>query len=97
MLEGLRQAYLVGMIIEEKLAIGNVVIRIITVRPADQLISYFQENKYRYSNVNATSEVGPVNILFTVIKRQNLKTTIETIKKFNPRAFYTVEGVKESE
>ena len=91
---GFASGIFVGMLIEEKLAIGNVVVRIITVRPADELIQYFSENKYRYSSINAVSEEGPVNVLFTVIKRQNLKNTIETIKEFNPRAFYTVEGVK---
>jgi uncharacterized protein YebE (UPF0316 family) len=91
---GFASGVFVGMILEEKLAIGNLVIRIITVRPANQLIAYFDEHSYRYSNVNAVSKEGPVNILFTVIKRGDLKKTIETIKKFNPRAFYTVEGVK---
>lgn len=91
---GFASGILVGMLIEEKLAIGRVVVRVITRKPAKELIKYFTENRYRYSNVDAYSEDGPVNILFTVIKRENLKATIHAIKRYNPLAFYTVEGVK---
>jgi len=82
------------MLIEEKLAIGRVVIRIITQKPADELIDFLKIKNFRYANVDAISEQGKVNILFTVIKRENLSSTIGMIKQFNPNAFYTVEGVK---
>lgn len=91
---GFASGILVGMLIEEKLAIGRVVVRIITRKPADDLVRYFSEQNYRYSSVDAISDEGEVNILFTVIRREDLKTTIEAIKSFNPQAFYTVEGVK---
>lgn len=82
------------MLIEEKLAIGSVVIRVITRKPDKELIDYLSERKYRYTNVDADSDEGKVNVLFTVVKRDNLKEMTMTIKKFNPNAFYTVEGVK---
>lgn len=91
---GFASGILVGMLIEEKLAIGRVVIRIITQMPADELIAYLKEKKFRYASVDAVSEEGKVNILFTVIKREDLPSTLTTVKRFNPNAFYTVEGVK---
>ncbi len=91
---GFASGILVGMLIEEKLAIGRVVVRVITRQPAEELIKYFEKNSYRYSSVDAISDEGEVNILFTVIKREDLKTTVQEIKRFNPKAFYTVEGVK---
>ena len=91
---GFASGIFVGMMIEEKLAIGKVVVRVITQQPADALIDYLTKSGYRYSNVDALSEEGDVNILFTVIRRENLSQTIDIIKQFNPGAFYTVEGVK---
>ena len=91
---GFASGILVGMLIEEKLAIGRVVVRVITRQPAEELIKYFEKNSYRYSSVDAISDEGEVNILFTVIKREDLKSTVQEIKRFNPKAFYTVEGVK---
>jgi uncharacterized protein YebE (UPF0316 family) len=91
---GFGMGVLVGMLIEEKLAIGKVVIRVITQKPDDNLIDYLSEKGMRYSNVKADSNNGRVNILFTVVNRDNLKTTLNTIRRFNPQAYYTVEGVK---
>jgi uncharacterized protein YebE (UPF0316 family) len=84
----------VGMFIEEKLALGRVVVRVITGRPADQLIAYLKSNNFRYSNIDATGNDGKVNIIFTVVKREVLSTLIPTIKSYNPKAFFTIEGVK---
>lgn len=91
---GFASGIYVGMMIEEKLAIGRVVVRIITTFSAEDLVAYLKRNGYRFSNVPATSEEGEVNIIFTVIKREDLSETIAVIKEHNPRAFYTVEGVK---
>ncbi len=92
---GFASGIYVGMLIEEKLAIGRVVVRAITRKPADELIQFLTANGYRYSNVDAMSDDGEVNVLFTVVKREKLKETIEAIKRYNPQAFYTVEGVKQ--
>lgn len=91
---GFASGIFVGMLIEEKLAIGRVVIRVITRVPAAQLIEHLTENGYRYWSLDAQSDEGKVNVLFTVVKREALKDTIELIKRYNPQAFYTVEGVK---
>ena len=84
----------VGILIEEKLALGNVLVRVITKKDAKELIVYLKQTKHQFTNVTAEGQFGAVNILFTVIKRQQLKPTLEAIKRFNPKAFYTVEQVK---
>lgn len=84
----------VGMYIEEKLAIGRVVVRIITKNTASELIEFFKENEYGFSNLDAEGRTGKVNVLFTVVKRDRLKELIPKIHNYNPHAFYTIESVK---
>lgn len=84
----------VGMLIEDRLAIGRVVVRVIEPSINTDLIEFLDTNGYRYSNISGLSKEGDVNILFTVIKREKLKATIGIIKKYNPNAYYTVEGIK---
>ncbi|MEQ9467569.1 MAG: DUF2179 domain-containing protein [Ekhidna sp.] len=91
---GYAMGIFVGMMIEERLAIGNVVVRVITAKPADGLIEFFKEKNRRFTSLAGESGDGPVNVLFTVIKREKLGETLEAIKKYNPQALYTVEGVK---
>ena len=84
----------VGMWIEEKLALGSVVVRVITAKPAHELVEYLKEKKYRFSSIDAHGNEGKVNIVFTVVKREVLGELIPTIKEYNPKAFFTIEGVK---
>lgn len=91
---GFASGIFVGMLIEEKLAIGRVVVRVITSKPANELIDHLTSSGFRYWSLDADSDEGKVNVLFTVVKRDALKETIALIKQYNPNAFYTVEGVK---
>jgi uncharacterized protein YebE (UPF0316 family) len=84
----------IGMILEEKIAVGRAVVRIITRTDIDDLIDYLSKHHYRYSIVRGKSNEGRVNILFTVVRRKKLKNLIAIIKLYAPTAFYTIEGVK---
>mgnify|MGYP001072843122 CR=1 FL=1 len=91
---GFSAGTLIGMLIEEKLALGNVLIRVITRVEAIELITHLKDNRYNFTNIKADGESGPVNILFSVTKRERLPDALNAIKKYNPRAFYTIENVK---
>ncbi len=84
----------VGMYIEEKIAMGRMIVRIITRTPTNELIEWLHENGYRFNTVTAEDNDGNTNILFTVVKRANLDMLLSAIRYFQPEAFYTVEGVK---
>lgn len=84
----------VGMLVEERLAIGRVVVRVITRKPAQELLDYFRDHAIRFSNIDAEGNQGKVNIIFTVVKRDMLPSILHQIKTYNPKAFYTIETVK---
>lgn len=85
----------VGMYIEEKLAIGKVVLRLITKEPVHEFLNFLHESNYRYSILDAQGKTGKVNVVFLVVKRDNLKTLTEAVNLYHPNAFYTIEGVKQ--
>ena len=84
----------IGMVVEEKLSIGNVIIRIIPKKDTSLLIAYLRENNYGVTSVEAEGAKGKVNIIFTIIMRKDVEHVISIINKFNPNAFYTIEEVK---
>jgi uncharacterized protein YebE (UPF0316 family) len=84
----------IGLIIEEKLAFGKVLVRIITKKPATELLHFLEEHNFYFTNVPAEGRYGKVNVLFSVMNRDRLQTIFEGIKTYNPNAFYTVEAVK---
>lgn len=84
----------VGMTIEEKLALGRVLVRVITPAPMPGLIDFMKEKEHRFTTVGAEGRYGKVTLLFTVLKREDLRDFINKVKACNEKAFYTIESVK---
>jgi uncharacterized protein YebE (UPF0316 family) len=84
----------IGLSIEERLALGQVVIRTITAQPAVALIERLREEGYRLTVVDAQGARGPVNLLFLVVSRKKKDDVIKLITEFNPKAFYSIEDVR---
>ncbi len=90
---GFAAGIFVGMIIEEKIAYGKVIVRIITRKDVSLLLQYLDENNMRYTHVNAEGPDGHENLVFTVLQRELLEALLEKLKEILPTAFYTVEKV----
>jgi len=84
----------VGIIIEHKIALGMVVLRVITRHEATKLIDFFKKSDYGITILEANDGFEPVSVIFTIIKRSNLPVIVTNIKKYNPGAFYSVEDVR---
>jgi uncharacterized protein YebE (UPF0316 family) len=90
---GFASGIFVGMIIEERIAYGKVIVRIITRKEVSILIQYLNENQFRYTKVDAQGPDGPENLVFTVLERERLEAMLYKLKDILPTAFYTVEKV----
>lgn len=84
----------VGMRIEERLAYGKVVVRLITQDPLPPILAYLQQRQWRYSIVEAQSMRGREQLLFSVIKREDLPKLLDQFSRHYPNGFYTIESVK---
>jgi uncharacterized protein YebE (UPF0316 family) len=84
----------VGMIIEEKIAYGKVIVRIITRKDVTQLIQYLNTQHFRFTKVNAEGPDGNETLVFTVLERERLDDLLNKLKELIPTAFYTIEKVK---
>jgi uncharacterized protein YebE (UPF0316 family) len=90
---GFASGILVGMLIEERIAYGKVIVRIITRKEVESLLSYLTTQHHRYTHVNAQGPDGHENLVFTVLEREHLEHLLGTLKDILPTAFYTVEKV----
>lgn len=84
----------VGMTIERRLSLGNLLIRVIVPHAAADLIVYLIAHNYRVTHVDGDGALGPVKVIFTIVRRNELKDVLGIIKRFDPEAFYTVEDVR---
>ena len=84
----------VGIVVEEKLALGVELIRIITQKDATSLIKTLADQGYGITHMTANGNKGEVGIIYSVIKRSDLKKFVEFMRKYNPKAFYTIEDIR---
>ena len=92
---GFAVGVVVGVFVEEKLAMGTILIRIITRKEANELIDYLKESNYRITYFRAKSNKNEnTNIIYLIANRTDINFLIKKIKELNPNAFYTVEDIK---
>lgn len=91
---GFASGIFVGMLMEERIAYGKVIVRIITRKEVLELIQFLNVNGFRYTKVIAEGPDGHENLVFTVLQRERLDDLLGKLKEILPTAFYTIEKVK---
>ena len=91
---GFATGNLVGMIIEEKLAMGIQMIRVFANERGIELVQLLNSNGYGATSVEAHGARERVYLVYTIVQRNELENVTGLINTFNPKAFYTIEDVK---
>jgi uncharacterized protein YebE (UPF0316 family) len=83
----------VGICIAEKLSLGVVLIRVVTKIDALPLVEHLKSKNYGVTSIDGHGTSGEVKVVFTIVHRREVPSVVDSIKKFNPNAFYAVEEV----
>jgi uncharacterized protein YebE (UPF0316 family) len=84
----------VGMIIEEKLAMGVQMIRVFTNEKGMDLVKNLNSGGFGATAIEASGAKEKVCLIYTIVNRSELEKVLEIINEFNPRAFFTIEDIK---
>jgi uncharacterized protein YebE (UPF0316 family) len=84
----------IGLILEEKMAMGIQMIRIVTQVDASLLILKLHEDGLYSTSIEAESNQGRVHLIFLIVQRIKINSAIAIIKQYNPKAFYSIEDVR---
>lgn len=84
----------VGIWIENRLAMGLSLIRIITQREVMEIAIAIQAMGYGVTYVEAHGESGPGAIILAVVKRKDLEQITAVVKAIDANSFYTIEDVR---
>lgn len=84
----------VGMIIEEKLAMGILMIRVFAQERGDELVQNLNAQGFGATVVEAHGARENVHLIYSIVKRNELASVLDIITGLNPNAFYTIEDVK---
>ena len=91
---GFATGNLVGIFVEERLAMGKVVLRIISQKDISELVNHLRSCGHGVTTVDAEGATGPVKLVFTIIDRNKIKSVVKGIDHYNPKSFYSIEDVR---
>ncbi|MGZ0656431.1 DUF2179 domain-containing protein [Coraliomargarita sp. W4R53] len=83
-----------GMIIEERLALGHQLVRVIHQKMPTDFIESLKERGYGVTCLGAHGAFGQVDISLIVSPRKRLGELLKMLNQMTPPPFYTVEDVR---
>jgi uncharacterized protein YebE (UPF0316 family) len=83
-----------GVLLEAKLAIGTLVVRVITHRNGAEIVGALKAAEYGVTSIDAQGATGAVQVILTVIPRKELDKVVALIKACDPKVFYSVDDLQ---
>lgn len=91
---GFAMGNFVGMRLEEHLALGNLLVRVMTQKNGNELIKNLNTKGYGATMVEGEGSMGKVQLIYSIVKRNDIKDVLAVIEEFNPKAFFTIEDIR---
>ena len=90
---GFSTGNVVGIKLEKKLAIGYVILRVISCENGGKMAAAIRETGHPVTIFRGEGQYGPVIELYIVCRRRELAEVLDTVKRVEPEAFYVTEQV----
>ncbi|MBM4370655.1 MAG: DUF2179 domain-containing protein [Deltaproteobacteria bacterium] len=91
---GFAAGTLLGIALENRIALGTRFVRVITHRPNEALVETLRQEGFGVTRVLGEGMQGKVHILLSVVRRKDLGRFINTVQDMAPKAFFTVEDAR---
>jgi uncharacterized protein YebE (UPF0316 family) len=83
-----------GILIEQALALGSVVVRTITHKDATSLVEQLRSERFGVTCLPGQGATGAVQLIFTVVPRRELRRVLAILEEFDPEVFYSVDALQ---
>ena len=83
-----------GIYLDEKMSLGTVLIRVVAKADIAHMVNRLREQRFGASLVDIEGMTGKQKMIFTIVKRVDLKDVLGIIQDYDPQAFVTIEDVK---
>ena len=82
-----------GILIEQTLAMGSVMVRTITPRDPAPLVRSLRAAGYGVTRLPGEGATGPVHVVLSVVPRRDLSAVKAILHGFDPELFFCVDGL----
>lgn len=86
-----------GMWLEDKLALGTYILRMITAEEPDELVERLRQAGFGVTSVLGEGKSGAVHLIYTFVKRRDVEQVLSIIHEVKPNSFLSMEEVRSTE
>jgi uncharacterized protein YebE (UPF0316 family) len=91
---GFATGNVIGMLIEEKLAIGHTMVSIVSSRRGSEIAEKLRKNGYAVTEIAARGKDGMVTLLNVNVLRKNISAVRQLVNDSDAEAFITSEDIR---
>lgn len=91
---GFATGNVIGIMIEEKIAIGHIHLRVMSPRLGTAIAERLREEGYAVTEIPARGKDGMVTVLAVSVLRKQVQGVRELVNEVDPNAFITAEDVR---
>ena len=84
----------IGIKIEERIAIGTLLVRITMSKDASELMNMLNDNGFGTTRIEADGAKGKVNIVMSVVSRKSIHDIRKILANYDENLFYSIEDVR---
>lgn len=86
----------VGILIERQLALGSVILRIVSVTAGPQLAELFRDRAARVFTFDGRDSDESMMLIYVVVRRRMARELIEEAQRYDPELFFAVDPLRET-
>ncbi|MCK5107156.1 MAG: DUF2179 domain-containing protein [Nanoarchaeota archaeon] len=84
----------VGMLIEQKLSFGKVIVRAVSKQDSSELLERLNSSQFKATSTGSKDSNGEVHLITCVTDKKKVSKLVGIIKEHNPHSFYSIEDVR---
>ena len=84
-----------GIVMCEKLSIGTVAIRVILKSKSNEIIDEIRDAGFGVTVLEGRGAKTKSSVILSIVDLKDVPEVMRIVKSYNPRAFYTVESVRD--
>lgn len=84
----------VGMRVEEYLAVGKQLVRVIATKDGIDLVKSLNTKGFGATLIEGEGSTGKVQLIYVIANRDSMSQVLTVINDFNPKLFYSIEDIK---
>lgn len=91
---GFASGNVLGMVIEERIAIGHIMINIISPKRGTAIVNHLRQNGFAVTELSARGKDGMVSMINCSVLRKKVGSIHSLVNEIDPEAFITAEDVR---